>query len=356
VSKWMIYGSNGYTGRLIARLAVQRGERPILAGRDAAAVGALAAELDLPHRAVSLGDAAGLRAALADVAVVAHCAGPFDLTAAPMVEACLATGTHYVDITGEIGVFEAVFARDDDARAAGVVLLPGAGFDVVPTDCLAAMLHAALPTATSLELAFLAAGGTSPGTTRSALRGLAEGNRRRVDGRLVPTPFGQPRRVVPFPSGDREVGAIRWGDLASAYRSTGIPTITTYTRVPRPRGFVGSATESVLRGLARFGLTRVLANRIVTRGVSGPDEARRARSGCEVWGEVRDPSGRSEQASLTGPNGYDLTADAVVRVVRYVAAGTGPAGPIRPGATTPSLALGADFVRELDGVTVNARP
>src|SRR5687768_8101672 len=114
----MIYGSNGYTGRLIARLAVQRGERPILAGRDAAAVGALAAELDLPHRAVSLHDAAGLRAALADVAVVAHCAGPFDLTAAPMVEACLATGTHYVDITGEIGVFEAVFARDDDARAA----------------------------------------------------------------------------------------------------------------------------------------------------------------------------------------------------------------------------------------------
>jgi short subunit dehydrogenase-like uncharacterized protein len=149
VSEWMIYGANGYTGRLIARLAVQRGERPILAGRDAAAVGALAAELDLPHRAVSLHDAAGLREALSGVAVVAHCAGPFDLTAAPMVEACLATGTHYVDITGEIGVFEAVFARDDDARAAGVVLLPGAGFDVVPTDCLAAMLHAALPTATS---------------------------------------------------------------------------------------------------------------------------------------------------------------------------------------------------------------
>jgi short subunit dehydrogenase-like uncharacterized protein len=352
VSDWMIYGANGYTGRLVARLAVQRGQRPILAGRDGAAVGALAAELDLPHVAIGLDDAAALRKSLTDVSVVAHCAGPFERTAAPMVDACLAGGTHYVDITGEIGVFDAVFARDDEARAAGVVLMPGAGFDVVPTDCLAALLHAADPTATSLELAFLAGGGASPGTTKSALRGMAAGNVRRVDGRLVPTPLGQPRRVVPFPSGDREVGAVRWGDLSSAYRSTGIPTITVYTRVPRPRGFAGSVLESTVRGLARFGPTRELANMIVTRGVSGPDEARRTRSGCEIWGEVRGPSGRSHQGSLTGPNGYDLTADALLRVVGYVAAGQGPAGPIQPGATTPSLALGGDFVRELDGVTV----
>lgn len=353
MADWLIYGAYGYSGRLAARLAVQRGERPILAGRDGAAVRELAAELGLDHRAVALDDPAGLRRALDGVAVVAHCAGPFDLTAAPMVDACLATGTHYVDITGEVDVFEAIFARHDEARAAGVVLLPGAGFDVVPTDCLAALLHRALPAATSLELAFLAFGGSSRGTTKSALRGLAEGNLRRADGRLVPTPFGHPRRVVPFPSGEREVGAVRWGDLATAYRSTGIPTITTYTRVPRPKGFAGSLTESALRGLARFGLTRELANRVVTRGVTGPDEARRARSGCEIWGAVRDDSGRSHEATLTGPNGYDLTADALTRVVRYVAAGTGPGGAIEPGAVTPSMALGADFVRELDGVSVN---
>jgi len=353
VPDWMIYGANGYTGRLVARLAVRRGERPILAGRDAAAVAALGDELGLPHRATALNDATGLRAALDGIAVVAHCAGPFERTAAPMVEACLATGTHYLDITGEVTVFEAVFAHHDQARANGIVLLPGAGFDVVPSDCLAALLHAALPTATRLELAFLAGGGTSPGTAKSSLRGLADGNLRRVDGRLVPTRFGDPHRVVPFPSGDREVGAIRWGDLATAYRSTGIPTITTYTRIPRPRGVAGRAGLAGLRGLARFGPTRQLANRIVTRRVTGPDDARRARSGCELWGEVTDPAGGRRQASLTGPNGYDLTADALVRAVAYVAAGAGPAGPIGPGAHTPSTALGADFVRELDGVTVS---
>jgi saccharopine dehydrogenase (NAD+, L-lysine-forming) len=319
----------------------------VLAGRDGAAVGALAAELGLPHRALALDDGAGLRAALSDVAVVAHCAGPFEWTAEPMVAACLATGTHYLDITGEVRVFEAVYARDDEARAAGIVLLPGAGFDVVPTDCLAAALHAALPTATSLELAFLAPGGASRGTTRSALRGLAEGNLRRVDGRLVPTPLGVPRRTVPFPSGEREVGAIRWGDLSSAYRSTGIGTITVYTRLPRPRGLAGRSTEAVLRTLARYGPTRALANRIVTRGVAGPDEARRARSGSEIWGEVSDGT-RRRSATLTAPNGYSLTADALVRAVRPVAAGA-----VEPGAHTPSTALGAGFVRELDGVTVS---
>src|SRR5439155_25076639 len=114
-----------------------------------------------------------------------------------------------------------IYTQDEAARGSGVVLLPGAGFDVVPTDCIAASLAAALPGATHLELAFLVAGGMSRGTARTSLEGMAAGGRRRVDGVLVPTPHGEPSRVVPFPaSGSVEVGAIRWGDLASAYRST----------------------------------------------------------------------------------------------------------------------------------------
>src|SRR5689334_1042164 len=96
---WLIYGANGYTGALAARLAVARGEQPVLAGRDARAVAGLAAELGLEHRSFEVADAA---AALADVDVVAHCAGPFAVTSAAMVDACLATGTHYLDVTGEI--------------------------------------------------------------------------------------------------------------------------------------------------------------------------------------------------------------------------------------------------------------
>src|SRR5439155_27265985 len=162
--------------------------------------------------AFDLRDPAAVQAGLAGVDVVAHCAGPFSATALPMVEACLATGTHYLDVTGEIAVFEALFKRADDARTAGVVLLPGAGFDVVPTDCLAARLAEAMPDAVALELAFVVGGGMSPGTTRTTLESMGGGGWRRVHGTLRRPPIGLPQRTVPFPSGEKQVSAIPWGD------------------------------------------------------------------------------------------------------------------------------------------------
>jgi short subunit dehydrogenase-like uncharacterized protein len=347
----MIYGANGFTGQLVARLAVRRGQRPILAGRDAYALAALGGDLGLPYRVVPLTDAAGLRDALHDVAVVAHCAGPFIDTSEPMVSACLAARAHYVDITGELPVLERVYARHDEARDAGVVLLPGAGFDVVPTDCLAVGLRASLPTAVRLDLAWLAGGGLSAGTLRASLREMADGNLRRVDGELRPTPPGEPERVVPFPSGPRRVGAIRWGDLISAYRSTGIPTITVYTRLPGRRGPARRAAGAVVRALLGYPATRRLAVRAIGRGRTGPDPARRARSVSEVWAEVADAAGETRSATLVLPNGYDFTADAVVASVGHLMS-----RPVPPGAHTPATAFGAGFVRELDGVEFQPGP
>jgi short subunit dehydrogenase-like uncharacterized protein len=342
---WMVYGANGYTGRLVAELAVRRGERPLLAGRSPAKLAELAGRLGLEHRVFDLVDPAAVRAALDGVEVVAHCAGPFSVTAAPMVDACLATGTHYLDITGEVDVFERVFARQADAERAGVVLLPGAGFDVVPTDCLAAMLAEALPGATELDLAFLVGGGISPGTLRTTLEGSGTGGRARVDRELRPVPIGHRERVAEFPSGPRRVSAIPWGDLATAYRSTGIPTITTFTSVPG--GGVVGKVQSFAAPLLRSPAVQQIGKDLLGL-VRGPGQERRASSHSEAWGEVRDGSGRTASAALTAPNAYDLTADAVVRAVARVGSGS-----VRPGAHTPSTALGADFVRELDGVRIS---
>jgi short subunit dehydrogenase-like uncharacterized protein len=337
MSEWMIYGANGYTGQLIAELAVQRGVRPILAGRNAVAVGTLAERLGLDTRVFSLDNPERVHNGLAGVDAVVHCAGPFELTSTPMVAACLQTGTHYLDITGEVSVLEAVYALDVRAREAGVVLLPAVGFDVVPTDCLAAMLAAALPTATSLELAFVAGGGLSPGTWATSLRGAAAGNRRRVDGALVSSPMGEPKRRVPLPSGEVEVTAIPWGDLASGYRSTGIPNITTYTKV-------ASGAKAASAALKVPGVAAVAR----AAGPTGPDAAKRAASHSEIWGEVRAADGSVRTATMTTPNGYSLTADSTLRALARVLAGD-----VAAGAHTPSGALGADFVRTLDGVHVS---
>ena len=170
MSELLIYGANGYTGRLLAERALQVGLRPVLAGRNGAQIHALAAELALPAKVFDLGSPAVVREGIAGAAVVLHAAGPFSATSRPMVDACLAAQAHYVDVTGEIAVLEAVAARDAEARERDVMLLPGAGFDVVPTDCMAAHVKRRLPGAVRLRLGVAGVGGgISRGTARTKI-------------------------------------------------------------------------------------------------------------------------------------------------------------------------------------------
>lgn len=340
----MVYGANGYTGELVAKLAVQRGERPILAGRSPEKIRPMAERLGCEHVAVELDNRRLLRAALADVQVVAHCAGPFSRTSRDMVDACLDTGTHYIDITGEIDVFEEIYARDDEAAQANVVLLPGGGFDVVPTDCLAASLAARLPEAAELELAFTMSGGISPGTLKTALEGMGAGGRSRVDGRLETVQLAHRTTIAEFPSGPKRVTSIPWGDVASAYRSTHIPTITTYTALPGGE-YLGRGSQ-YLTSFLKLPAVQSAGAALVDRLVKGPSEAKQSAGRTEVWGRVRHADGRSVSATVTVPGPYALTADAIVRGVAKLAAGE-----VTPGAHTPSSAFGADFVFELDGVS-----
>ena len=210
---WMIYGANGYTGQLTAREAVSRGLKPVLAGRSEGPVAAEAEQLGLEYRVFALDDPLAVREALQGLRLVLHCAGPFSETSEPMVGACVTEGVHYLDITGEISVFKAVHERDAEARRADVVLLPGAGFDIVPTDCLAARLVETLPATTALQLAFQAGGGPSPGTAKTSVEGLANGGCIRRDGRLEKVPLGWKTRTVPFATGEREAVTIPWGDV-----------------------------------------------------------------------------------------------------------------------------------------------
>jgi short subunit dehydrogenase-like uncharacterized protein len=201
--RWMIYGATGYTGELVAREAVRRRLAPILAGRSAPAVEKLAGELGLEARVFALDDLHTPRqaaAALGGVAAVLHCAGPFVRTSAAMVQACLAGRVHYLDITGEIEVFEAVLAQGPAAREAGIVLLPGAGFDVVPSDCLASRLADALPGATELDLAFTAGhrsqARVSRGTMKTMIESLPHAGAVRRAGRIVAVPIAYDVREI----------------------------------------------------------------------------------------------------------------------------------------------------------------
>jgi len=339
--RFLLYGAYGYTGRLIVAEAVRQGWQPVLAGRDGQRLQALA--WGLPYRVVALEDGEGLQQALAEMSVVLHCAGPFAFTARPMVAACLATGTHYLDITGEVAVFEALAGLDDEARAAGVMLLPGAGFDVVPSDSLAVHLKRRLPTATHLELAFVGlGGGTSHGTAATMLYHLHRTGRGvvRRQGQLVATPLGQPVRMLDWGRGPRRMAAIPWGDVSTAYYSTGIPNITVYTRA--------AFSPPLMRlgaWLVRWRpLYRWLRRRLDAR-VTGPGPEALQRGKSLLWGQVRDEQGRTATAWMRTPNGYALTVQTALALVERALRGE-----VHPGFQTPARAYGPDWVLDLPGV------
>lgn len=340
----MIYGANGYTGEIVAEAAAARGARPILAGRREEAVRSLAEKLGCPHRVFDLGGE--VASALDGVALVLHCAGPFSRTSKPMVDACLARGAHYLDITGEISVFEACHARSDEARQAKVIVMPGVGFDVVPSDCLAAALAAKLPGATSLQLAFTGLGEPSAGTAKTMLEGIPSGGAVRKDGKITRVPAAWKTMTVPFHDRERTAVTIPWGDVSTAYHSTGIPNIETYVALPK-RMIRGMKLASAFRGLLRLGPVQRMAARMIERRVKGPDAAARAAGTSELWGRVANESGGEVQGTLTTPEGYRLTAISSLAAVDRVLAGG-----IAPGFHTPSTAFGADFVASLEGCTL----
>ncbi len=347
----LIYGANGYTGELIARDAVARGMRPTLAGRNQEAIRSLAEELQCPSRVFALDSVDEIARQLTDVRVVVHCAGPFSVTARPVMEACLSSKTHYLDITGELDVIEAAAGLNERALAADVLLMPAVGFDVVPTDCLAATLAAELPSATHLELAIDGLAAISPGTAKTIVENLPTGGRVRIDGRIERAPTAWKVRDIPFRDGARKAMTIPWGDVASAYHTTGIGNIEVYaTRAPREIKWLRRL--GWLLPLAGWRPVQAYLRRQVERRVQGPTPEQLNAERAHIWGRVYDDAGREVQATLETPSGYSLTVSTTLAVLERVLAGDAPEG-----FQTPARAFGKDLILQIPGTDLQiSRP
>jgi short subunit dehydrogenase-like uncharacterized protein len=345
VSDFLIYGATGYTGSLVAHEAARRGLRPVLAGRSPDKVAALAGELDLDHRAFALDSSAAVADGIRGVRAVLNCAGPFSRTAKPLADACLVAKAHYLDITGEAAVLEALADRDAEARAAGVVILPGVGFDVIPSDCLALHLKQRLPTATRLVLAFRSSGRMSRGTALTALERVTAGGLVRKNGVLTRVPAAWKTRAFDFGDGPVKAITIPWGDVATAYHSTGIGDIEVYLATPRGLR-IGARLTRYLGWLLRRKAIQNWIGRRIRSGPAGPTEGERWVNSCDFRGEVVDDAGRSATARQRTPDGYDLTVQSSLAAVAGILSGN-----VAPGYHTPATAFGPDFVLGLPGVT-----
>jgi len=340
-TQWMIYGANGYSAQLAIEKALEQGRKPILAGRNKTSIEALGQKFNLPVRIFDLSNVDKVAEQLSDVRVVSHCAGPFSATAEPMMKACIKAGTHYTDITGEGRVFEIAQGLHEQAKKAGVVLMGGVGFDVIPTDCLANFLHQQLPDATDLTMGFDGKMDLSPGTSKTMVEGISQGMAVRRNGSIKRVGRGFEMRTIDFGRGPKLASVIPWGDLYTAYWQTRIPNITVY--LP----YRGSKLEIMLFPLIKLMMSvpyiRQRAMEKAGRAV-GPNTERRANNRIHLWGEVSNAAGNRVSAAIDVPDGYTVTMDGIIMTADFLTAYQGQGG-----CYTPSQLMGHELVERLPG-------
>jgi len=305
----------------------------------------LADKLQVPYRIFDLNDSAVLLGALREVKVVINAAGPFEFTAKPMVLACLLTGTHYLDLNGDIDVFEQIKHYDEAARKTGIMLLPGAGFDVVPTDCVAMQLKKILPDAFSLKLAFAnLGGGLSHGTATTMADKSGESGAVRKNGIITPAPIGQSGMMVDFGIKKIFVTSIPWGDISTAYFSTDIPNIETFTGIPK-KMYPVLKLQPLYNWLLRRTIVRNYIKKIINQRPAGPSDEQRNNATSLIWGQATNTSGETATVRLSGPDAYTLTAYSALIIVQKILNGN-----MIPGYQTPASAYGENLVMEIPGI------
>ncbi len=338
----MIYGANGYSGELIAGYAKKQGFTPVLAGRNNQSISKLATELELEYKTFDLNDVNNVAENLKSMDVVIHCAGPFSSTAEPMIKACLKSKTHYLDITGEVAVFEMVKSYDKQAKEAGIVLCPGVGFDVIPTDCLASQLKELMPDATHLALGFDSRSGFSPGTAKTSVEGLSQGGRIRKDGEIIQVPLAFKTRKIDFGDGEKLAMTIPWGDVSTAHFTTDIPNIEVY--IPASPNLVKKLKRmNYIRPLLGLGFVQNFLKKRIEKSVRGPSEKARAKLNTYLWGEVKNAKGEVKTLRLECSNGYTLTMTGGVKMVEYVL------NTPKTGYQTPTTLVNNQLLEEIEG-------
>lgn len=338
----VVYGSYGYTGKLIVEECKLKNIAVILSGRDEDKLKKQSQETSYPFEVVDLLNGDALRTLLSKSKLVIHCAGPFEHTSKLMVEACLETRTHYTDITGEFAVFEMLAGLDERAKKTGVMILAGVGFDVVPSDCLALHLKKRLPSATKLQLAFASQGGFSRGTALTMIEGLGYGSFVRSNGKLKEIPIAEKVQTIDFGDFKSKAVCIPWGDIATAYRTTGIPTIEVYLGVP-PKTLRTLKVARYLGWLLKQSWIKEFLRKKVNQRPAGPSEQRRTKSKSYLWGKVSDDQGNFRISTLQTLNGYSLTSVASVAIAQKILNGNFTAGYF-----TPAGHYGENLILEIE--------
>lgn len=346
----LIYGASGFTGRLILEEALARGLRPVIGGRTLHKLETLARADQLECRSAALDDRDRLAAILEGIDVVLNAAGPFVTTALPLAQACIERKVHYLDISGEFAAIESLAALSDRALRKGAMLLAGVGFDVIPSDCAAALVAARVSNARRLSIALRGLNAISRGSADTVFAHFAELVTVRRSGRLIQVTPGELVRDFDFGDGPRKTTAVSWADVSSAYYTTGIPDITVYY----------DATPLVEAGLSLKRNAGWLLNTSGWRWWQGalmrllpeePSQQERATGQAAIVAHAVNAQGEEATVTVYTPEVYSFTAVAAAATADRVLNGE-----YAPGFQTPARVYGPEYGLSLPGVTYVESP
>jgi short subunit dehydrogenase-like uncharacterized protein len=341
---FLIYGASGYTGKLIVEFSVKRGLKPVLAGRTESKIKPLAEKFGLKYLVFGLDDFKEVVQNIVNFPLVLNCAGPFSRTAKPVVEACLKAKTHYLDITGEIDVFEMIKSYDSEAKNQGIIMMPGVGFDVVPTDCMAKFLSSKLPDATHLELAFTSVGGSiSHGTVTTMIENLGHEGFTRENGIMVSKSTGYKGKWVNFGSTKQFAMTIPWGDISTAFTTTGIPNIETFAGASKFVYYL-MKLQFLFNPILRAKFVKNLIQKYVDDMITGPNESHFQNGKSLIYGKVTSANGEVVEGRIETLEGYRLTAEASVLITLKILELKGISG-----YKTPAGLFGHELILEIEG-------
>jgi short subunit dehydrogenase-like uncharacterized protein len=340
----LIYGSYGYTGQLMVEEAVKQGLKPILAGRDMKKLIPISEKYQLDYRVFSVENASGH---LAGIDVLLNCAGPFSQTAKHLVESCLAKQIHYLDITGEIAVFQLCYALNEEAMKKNVVILPGIGFDIVPTDCLAALLADKLPDANRIDLAFSFGTKMSIGTAKTSAENFGKGGIIRENHELKTVENAHRIKNIPFQNKSQWTMSIPWGDVFTSHISTKVPNGMVFMAMPKAEIYlvkILNPIKAIIDTKIGQKLVKGFMNIFLNKG---PNEDARTNERTQFWGEASNSKNQKVTITMSAPNVYTLTAVAGIAITKHLLEHNANGGYY-----TPSMLLGKDFIASIEGVEI----
>lgn len=326
MDRLMIYGAAGYTGRMATANAQAAGVDVVLAGRprDEGKLRALAAEMGAEYRLFAVDDVPARERALSGIAVLLNCAGPFMRTAEPLIQACLAAGTHYLDIAAELDSYRLAERYDQAAQSAGIMLLPGSGGSVAMLGCLAGHAARRVTNPRKLSIALNVAGDFSRGSAISASENVTTETLHRVDGELVSRASDEVREFD-FGDGPATAFPVTLPELITIWRATDIPNIDTYVHVTD-----GAFPEGDLAAMP-----------------DGPTQEQREANRYHAAVEVTGEDGTVVRSILDTVNGYTFTTLAAAEGARRVVGGE-----VRAGFQTPAGLFGDGFAETIAETTI----